>query len=547
MRFRAMVAIAFGLIGFATSSALAEGRTMIVLDGSGSMWGQIDGRPKLEIAREALGQVLSTLPEDADLGLMSYGHRRKGDCSDIEVLVPTATGTAGVIQDAANALHFRGKTPLTEAVRQAAAELNNSEAKATVLLITDGIETCEADPCALAAELESSGVDFTAHVVGFGLTADEGRKVACLADQTGGKYLPAKDAGSLINALEATVKGAEAVTPAVESAPEPPKDLGQVNFFPHMYLVEGGAELGQEGQSYDFRATPDGDLLHTVYGAFKDRVDLPDGHYFVTATVGLARQQAEVDLKAGSYAEPVFIMEAGRLTVMAYGSDGASIAEGAPIILNMPGKVVDVYDYAVMDRIVPAGTGEVVAEVGTAKTSASVTIVAGETLELELVAAAGTVEVYSAFAGGLPVTDFYSFDIYKAADTPALDENYVATLYGQGDPVTLAVGDYLMRARAGMAYADQTFSVTAGQTAPVSVELPAAPVHLQSTGAEVIEIFAANGAEKGDSIRYDYGAEALTALFEGDYIAVASRGETKAETAFHVTAGQAAEVTIPLP
>ena len=71
-------------------------------------------------------------------------------------------------------MKFLGKTPLTEAVRQAASTLKSTEAKATVILITDGIETCEADPCALGAELEASGVDFTAHVVGFGLTAEEG-------------------------------------------------------------------------------------------------------------------------------------------------------------------------------------------------------------------------------------------------------------------------------------------------------------------------------------------------------------------------------------
>jgi Ca-activated chloride channel family protein len=87
-------------------------------------------------------------------------------------------------------MKFLGKTPLTEAVRRAAAELKSTEEKATVILITDGIETCEADPCALGAELEASGVDFTAHVVGFGLTAEEeGKAVACLAENTGGKYI----------------------------------------------------------------------------------------------------------------------------------------------------------------------------------------------------------------------------------------------------------------------------------------------------------------------------------------------------------------------
>ena len=43
--------------------AAPQPATIIVMDGSGSMWGQIDGRPKLEIARETVGDVLSLVPE----------------------------------------------------------------------------------------------------------------------------------------------------------------------------------------------------------------------------------------------------------------------------------------------------------------------------------------------------------------------------------------------------------------------------------------------------------------------------------------------------
>jgi Ca-activated chloride channel family protein len=102
------------------SLALAEGRTMIVLDASGSMWGQIDGRTKVEIAREVLGTVLQSVPADTELGLVVYGHRTRGDCSDIEVAVPAAEGTAQQIIDFANSTRFQGKTPLSEAVRVAA-------------------------------------------------------------------------------------------------------------------------------------------------------------------------------------------------------------------------------------------------------------------------------------------------------------------------------------------------------------------------------------------------------------------------------------------
>ncbi len=223
--------------GLLAAPVLAEGKSIIVLDASGSMWGQIDGRPKLEIAREALGSMLSDLDPATEIGIMAYGHREKGSCEDIELVVSPAGGTARAITDAANAMKFLGKTPLTESVRRAAAELKSTEEKATVILITDGIETCEADPCALGAELEASGVDFTAHVVGFGLTAEEGATVACLAENTGGKYIQAKDAGSLVEALKTTVA---VVEPEPVPEPEPEPAVLEDNVDPVLYLAEGG-------------------------------------------------------------------------------------------------------------------------------------------------------------------------------------------------------------------------------------------------------------------------------------------------------------------
>ncbi len=195
---------------------------MIVLDASGSMWGQIEGEAKISIARRVLSDVLGTVPGEVELGLMAYGHRQKGQCSDIETLVAPTPGGAAAISNAAEGLSPLGKTPLTASVRRAAEELRFEEDKATVVLITDGVETCEADPCALARELERLGVDFTAHVIGFGLSADEGRQVACLAEETGGLYLPAENAEALTDALTTPfTEIAEAAAPEPEPEPEP--------------------------------------------------------------------------------------------------------------------------------------------------------------------------------------------------------------------------------------------------------------------------------------------------------------------------------------
>ncbi|TIM61019.1 MAG: VWA domain-containing protein, partial [Mesorhizobium sp.] len=151
-----------------TTLGLAADRVVIVLDASGSMWAQIDGKPKLEIARESLRTVLQSVPADKEIGFMAYGHREKGSCEDIELIVPPQAGSAGAVSTAADSLKFIGKTPLTSAVRRAAEALKYTEDKATVILITDGLETCKGDPCALGKELRAAGVDFTVNVVGFG-------------------------------------------------------------------------------------------------------------------------------------------------------------------------------------------------------------------------------------------------------------------------------------------------------------------------------------------------------------------------------------------
>ncbi|MCZ2405830.1 MAG: hypothetical protein LC097_03725 [Burkholderiales bacterium] len=134
---------------------------------------------------------------------MAYGHRSKGNCADIEMLKAPAVLDKVGFQRAVNALQPKGMTPISASVRMAAEQLKFSERKATVILVSDGEETCHADPCALGQELEKLGVDFTAHVIGFDI--EKGSKahaqLQCLATSTGGKYLDARNAEDLNKAM----------------------------------------------------------------------------------------------------------------------------------------------------------------------------------------------------------------------------------------------------------------------------------------------------------------------------------------------------------
>jgi len=188
------------------SNATAANKAIIVFDASGSMWGQIEGKAKIDIARNTLGSLLKNWDKDTLLGITAYGHRKKGDCNDIEAVVPLGKVNPDAIMRVINTINPKGKTPLSAAVRQAADELKYTEDKATIILISDGKESCDADPCALAKDLEAKGVDFTVHVVGFGLTADEQKQLTCLAENTGGNFYRADNAADLNKAMQSTVE-----------------------------------------------------------------------------------------------------------------------------------------------------------------------------------------------------------------------------------------------------------------------------------------------------------------------------------------------------
>jgi Ca-activated chloride channel family protein len=281
--------LAFGLVAALAGAAKADD-AILVLDGSGSMWGQIDGKTKVEIARSVVGNLLKDIPADRRLGLVAYGHRRDADCTDIEEIAPVGTDRQ-TIRKSVNALGFKGKTPLTAAVRFAAEKLHYRQGKATVILVTDGMESCKGDPCALGSELEASGVDFTVHVVGFGLASEtESAGLKCLAEATGGKYFSAKNAGELTRALSQTV--------AAPSAPAAPK-LASVTL--RATELAGGPEV-TAGLTWTVKSAAGAPVLVKANAGVIE-APLPPGSYQVSVVRTSDGLKGEVALSAQAGAQ----------------------------------------------------------------------------------------------------------------------------------------------------------------------------------------------------------------------------------------------------
>lgn len=271
--------------------AVAQDRadTILVLDASGSMWGQIDGINKIVIAREVVAGILDDFPADANLGLTLYGHRTRGECTDIETIIPPGTGNREAILAAVNTANPRGMTPMTDAIIAAAESLRATERAATVILVSDGIETCNPDPCAAARLLEETGVDFTAHVVGFDVAgeAEALAQMQCLAETTGGRFLTAENADELAAALETVVAAAPEPAPAPEPAVVP------VTTTFRAILGQGGPEidsplvwelLGPDGAVVTTAQAP-GLTADLTRGAYKVSVLRPEDEAFAQADV----------------------------------------------------------------------------------------------------------------------------------------------------------------------------------------------------------------------------------------------------------------------
>ena len=219
---RALVAL--GLVAALTHPTMAKaapgsedpGDFVLVLDASGSMRAKVENKPKMSIAREVIHDLVEDLPAGTQTGLFAYGHRHRFRCDDIEMLVAPKPLDKAAFNQRVDAIQPKGKTPLTAAAKTAIEYAKQRKRRTTVVLVSDGLETCHASPCEMVKKAKAEGVDFVLHVVGFDLKGQDTKQLRCAAEASGGRYLEADSATELSAALHT----AAAVKPEPEPKPE---------------------------------------------------------------------------------------------------------------------------------------------------------------------------------------------------------------------------------------------------------------------------------------------------------------------------------------
>ncbi len=187
---------------------------MIVFDASGSMAGSLaEGIGakirRIDEVRKALGEALPNITHFRRIGLITYGPGPYEQCN-VELNLRPIPNAARSIMENVSELNPSGKTPLTEAVEQAAEVLEYRTTPGVVVVLTDGEETCGGAPCDLGKRLHADAAHLTVHVIGFRMTAfwtgaQSALDVKCLAQESGGLYIATNNQEELVRAFEKTL------------------------------------------------------------------------------------------------------------------------------------------------------------------------------------------------------------------------------------------------------------------------------------------------------------------------------------------------------
>jgi len=166
-------------------------RILFVFDGSQSMYGRWNSGMKIKIAQRLLSEVIDSLADrtDIQMAFRAYGHqspiisRENRDCEDSKLEVPFGTGNAEFIKKKLYEIVPKGTTPIAYSLGQSANDFPPVDnVRNIIILITDGIEECDGDPCAVSWALQKKGIVLKPFVIGMGLDESVMKQFECVGN-----------------------------------------------------------------------------------------------------------------------------------------------------------------------------------------------------------------------------------------------------------------------------------------------------------------------------------------------------------------------------
>lgn len=564
-------ALALGLVSTGAHAQEAPPTAMFIVDGSGSMWGGLgaDKRPKIEMVREALRTLLPSLRPEARVGIAQFGHRRRGNCGDAEVVMPPDANGRDRLAVPIEKLNAMGKGPLVLALREAA----NAIAGATpgsVVLVADDIDNCGQDVCTALNDILAASPNLVVHTIALGFDKPRIAQISCIAQMTGGKLWDAQDAAGFNSALGQAVKLANIETGA-EAAPSVPTqaeaDKPAAGDPPGLYLSAG---LGPASATLDtpvhwriVKSGGDGQPVRDVRAAMLYE-KLEPGTYDVEAHLGLAQARQTVEVGADTATKVRLDLNGGVLKMQARAANGGPLLESAAFTVTPAGAAADAAPLWVgretqPEIVLPAGNYTITAQSGATRQQSNVAIAPATGTTVNSILASGRVELSAArgtaAAPGEPVTEGVTFILYRDDPDAPQGRREVVRSAAPAPTFMLPAGTYYVTARTASSEVREQIALGAGDVVKRALPLSLGRVKLMATlGAQPIT--AANpvtfrvvrlGGDAAEIVRTTTADPELD-LSAGRYRLEALLGSSNVIAAAEITlaAGQAQKVALPL-
>jgi Ca-activated chloride channel family protein len=185
-------------------------RILFILDASNSMNAKWDTQTRLEAAKELLAQAVDSLngTPNLEIALRVYGHQSPitatyQDCNDTKLEIPFGADNFDKVKSRIKSIEAKGTTPIARSLEAAAEDFPDQKSRNIIILITDGLEACDNDPCVIAKKLKDKGVKVTPFVIGLGMDLSYLEKFNCI-----GEYADAETKDAFRNVLNNVVSKA---------------------------------------------------------------------------------------------------------------------------------------------------------------------------------------------------------------------------------------------------------------------------------------------------------------------------------------------------
>ncbi len=189
----AMTALCFCITGKAQNNPPKykppETRILFIFDASQSMAGTWQKETKIAIARRVLIHIIDSLEQvpNVKMALRIYGHQSPvppQNCNDTKLEVPFASGNAPLIRQKLRYLVPKGTTPIAHSLELGGGDFppDVENCRNIIILITDGVEACEGDACAVSQDLQRKGIILKPFVIGIGIDENFEQTFNCIGN-----------------------------------------------------------------------------------------------------------------------------------------------------------------------------------------------------------------------------------------------------------------------------------------------------------------------------------------------------------------------------